>query len=431
MRHYHWFVALAGAISPHAFAQSPGKCQMPGCGGIWHGVVTRPPVPSLLPVRHPAVIIGTFSGEPVRPPEDPGLSPWWADGGDKDGDGLSNAMENLIERLDARYAEGWRRFILNRPGGDHIDNRYQATPQWWVQPGWKREEILDAEVGLAAWINAHRDFTNPANDISVGFYGGYRLNGDPCWLGDKNGATVRIPKPTLEQDMCEFWLNNAPWYEAGIREFWFDNAGGRDFKGGKPNDAEEKVNALIDITYSPQWAALPEVRFGAEPMFIRVKLGGIPDAATLGWLPWISGHSFLSRQGLEANNPGPWRPEWTFDPGSTEVNVWIKLQDIEEEGFTIDTAYYYVKHGVVLWAWGLPRAEDIVKRIYDFGNVPCPADLNTDGVVDSLDLARLADFFYAGVSELVPYYHGDLNRDGVLDGDDFAILSAAVGPCPQ
>ncbi len=421
---------ILGSLAASALAQSPGKCQMPGCEGIWFGPVVRPPAPSFTPDRRPAIVIGTFSGGEPRPLWDPGLTPWWADDRDSNGDGLSNAMENLLARLDAAYADGWRRFILNRPGGDAIGNKYQATPQFWTQPAWKRAEILDKQRGLAWWIDQHRDLANPLNDVSVGLFGGFRLNGDPCWLGDAGGLNLRILKTSLQPDMCEFWLNNWPWLQAGLREFWFDNAGGRDIKAGKPSDVADKLAAMMDLPHAAPWANFPSLTLGAEPMYIKVKEGSIPDPIANAWVPTISGHAFLSRQALDPHKPAPWPPEWTFDPHSTSVNLWVKLQDIQEEGFTIDTAYRYVQHGFILWAWVHDLPVEIVKRIYDFGTIKCPADLNLDGVVNEADFAKLAAFYYQGVPNPIPYYHGDLNRDGVLDGSDFMLLAASMGACP-
>ncbi len=54
------------------------------------------------------------------------------------------------------------------------------------------------------------------------------------------------------------------------------------------------------------------------------------------------------------------------------------------------------------------------------GEVPCPADLNGDGVVDPIDLATLLGSWGA-----CPGCPTDLNGDGVVDPIDLATLLAA------
>lgn len=59
---------------------------------------------------------------------------------------------------------------------------------------------------------------------------------------------------------------------------------------------------------------------------------------------------------------------------------------------------------------------------YEFTIAPeCPADLNQDGIVDSLDLAVVLDGWSAG--------SGDVTGDGTTDAEDLAALLAAWGGC--
>ena len=60
------------------------------------------------------------------------------------------------------------------------------------------------------------------------------------------------------------------------------------------------------------------------------------------------------------------------------------------------------------------------------GEVPCPADLNGDGIVDPIDLATLLGGW--GECTGCPT---DLNGDGVVDPIDLATLLGAWGPCPE
>ncbi len=57
--------------------------------------------------------------------------------------------------------------------------------------------------------------------------------------------------------------------------------------------------------------------------------------------------------------------------------------------------------------------------------VPCPADLNGDGIVDAADLAEMLAMW--GPNPGAP---GDLDNDGLVNAADLAIMLAAWGPCP-
>ena len=58
------------------------------------------------------------------------------------------------------------------------------------------------------------------------------------------------------------------------------------------------------------------------------------------------------------------------------------------------------------------------------GEVPCPADLNGDGIVDPVDLATLL-----GAWGQCPGCEADLNGDDIVGPADLAILLASWGPC--
>ena len=58
----------------------------------------------------------------------------------------------------------------------------------------------------------------------------------------------------------------------------------------------------------------------------------------------------------------------------------------------------------------------------------CPADINLDGVVNSVDVATLLGAWGAPQGGLLDT---DLNDDGIVNAADLAILLAAWGPCPN
>ncbi len=58
--------------------------------------------------------------------------------------------------------------------------------------------------------------------------------------------------------------------------------------------------------------------------------------------------------------------------------------------------------------------------------LPCPADLDGDGLVGGADLGMLL----AAWGPAAPVQPADLNHDGIVDGADLGSLLAAWGPCP-
>ena len=74
----------------------------------------------------------------------------------------------------------------------------------------------------------------------------------------------------------------------------------------------------------------------------------------------------------------------------------------------------------------------LVRRIFDLNAeaVPCPADLDVNGVVDLLDVARLA--VNLGMYTGATLYHGDLDFDDDVDAIDYLLLIASLGsPCSE
>jgi hypothetical protein len=60
---------------------------------------------------------------------------------------------------------------------------------------------------------------------------------------------------------------------------------------------------------------------------------------------------------------------------------------------------------------------------------PCPADLNSDGVVNGADLGILLGA-WGSCPGGTPGCTGDINNDGVVNGADLGILLGAWGTCP-
>ena len=105
-----------------------------------------------------------------------------------------------------------------------------------------------------------------------------------------------------------------------------------------------------------------------------------------------------------------WHP--MHSPGSTlaTLNGWQKHKIMRE------VREYEMNQGaplaelVVIDTDGTPTAWNLIDD--PFGIVPCPADMNVDGVLDLADIGRWVDYFLLGDPT------ADLFPDGVLDLSD-------------
>jgi len=115
-----------------------------------------------------------------------------------------------------------------------------------------------------------------------------------------------------------------------------------------------------------------------------------------------------------------------FEPEVGEMFVVLQAPPTTLSGEFVDGPITTVPGKSFVWSVGYQSGEvaDIVTlTVADI--IPCPADLNGDGLVDGADLGILLSAWGACDECLA-----DLNGDGVVDGADLGILLTFWGACP-
>ncbi len=136
-----------------------------------------------------------------------------------------------------------------------------------------------------------------------------------------------------------------------------------------------------------------------------------------------------------------------FDPATTEQVVMFRPQDFcidavpgdqfpcngcevwcagDADPSYIDTMYDFKQRGWIPYARSSDLLIELVRRIYDLSpeTIPCPEDLDGNGVVDADDANRLASNIGTPDATL---YHGDLDFDDDVDVIDYFLLVAHPG----
>jgi hypothetical protein len=370
--------------------------------------------------------------------------------GDLNGNGIVDGVDELLERYDEVYEDGWRRIITWLPAGTL--GGLMASSQWWTMPQEKRDSLT---LALPAWLADHPDAT-------VGIYAGFMI-ADPCLLcmqgcngcGDCGGGgggapcencpecagspAAAVPSTTNAQDMCVVHQNLEPWIDAGLHEIWFDRAGGV---------IPLIWDGTLRLAGNPDYAG--RIKFAAEPIINDGAGGGlnVPLMDGVERMAYVSLRQYYPPRTYNAPPAA-----WTFDPATTEVHTifgqaafcvdqvggdgdpctdcpdWC---DGTPDGPPIDVIYDFIERGYVPTAnYGI--VADLVRRIFDMNveTIACPMDLDGDGDVDGDDADRAA--VNIGMTTGATLYHGDVDFDDDVDVIDYFLIVSQPGfpaACP-
>lgn len=336
-----------------------------GCSGVAVGPFELPAVPDLVPDGRPVQVINLMhvfqdpNNDPIA-----NNAPWWMDEND-DGDiigdgnpdpipafennGIPDAFDEMLRRLDDYHDDGWRRFVFYMPAGK-LEGQYHASSQYWTLPPWKRDGL---EAYVKPWIDAHRNEQDPDDDINLGVYAGFRIQ-NPCSLAMDDS---RIPDTSSPRDMCLVYQNVQPWIDLGFDEVWFDSAVGLIIGD---------LQTFLELQQSPNYKGL--IRLGGQHLALETY--GVPDEDALRRAPFVSAQ-LLYECGTEGFGGGEM---WTFDPAETEVGVWFV--QVANPGcsthpeVTLDIVQTYVEHGFVPWSYQ-SVVNEYVQCVYGFGPTVC------------------------------------------------------------
>jgi hypothetical protein len=397
-----------------------------------------------VPDRRPVLRINLFGGPCLTPPS--GGPPWWHELGDADGNGIIDAVDTLLGKLNDGYADGWRRMIIRLPAGAYTG--VMSSSQWWPMPTVKRQSLTNM---LPLWLAAHPDAT-------IGMYSGYPIL-DPCRLcmqtcggcidcetgmSDCNICpecaglpSAHWPETTNADDMCIVFQNIEPWITLGLYEIWFDASGGAHVP---------RWETLLRLAGNPDYVG--RVRMAGEAIVIEQHSGAtsVPLMPVVERMPFVSLRRYYENVGRNAPVEA-----WTFDPAATEVHAMFGddqfcIDQDPNDGDpctgcddwcdgvpdppVIDVINDYIQRGFVA-APSEAEAEH-VRRILGINtqSLPCIEDLDVDGDVDGADADRLAANI--GMTSGATLYHGDVDFDDDVDIIDYFLLVSRPGfpgPC--
>lgn len=449
--------AVVANMTAQAQESAPSLCTPFPCSRVAVGPFTIPETWAFIPDRRPVGVITLSNGSYELNSE--GMTTWWHAGGTpKDNgiqggianNGVPDAFDELLRRMNDLYNLGFRRIQLRLPAGNVSEaSGFADSSQYWPMAAWRRDGFRDY---VATWIKAKAAIGDP---VSLSIYAGYKVT-DPCSLGMKDSY---LPDFSRSGDVCVFYQNIKPWMDLGITEYWFDNS-------------SPYWPMYITLQQSPDYLT----REGTP----RIILGGEAVPATTG--NCATGPDKLKVPHPTALAAGPWvaayrfaRSRYTyddafvsFDPLTTEVGLMLnnlrtpagcgpapqnspqgKLWDFAD-------ARRFHESGWVLWGFltygtttfGNPndfdaytfdytmpngRSIEAIQRIYDFGRITAVADFDCDGRIEvgtgGEDKAAFLEAWSANLFTSDPfptYLMGDINGDNHVDFEDLQDFSAAA-----
>ncbi len=450
--------ALSSVGAASAQPEAPPCLPIP-CTPVDVGPFAPPAGWTFVPDRRPVAILPLSNGS--RDLSDSSLVHWWYTEGINQDDGspygvgfngVPDAFDELLERMEDLYAIGFRRIHIRMPAGNiEEESGLMDSSQWWAMPEWKR---LGFQTAVAAWIKAKRLQGDP---VDLGIYSGYQL-ADPCTAGMDDAHMPNFADPI---DACVMFQNVKPWMEVGVKEYWFDNGS---------IDWRQMMSLQHSTNYSArgsEWRA--RIKFGGEA--VPATTGNCASSAATVKIPQpeaLAGGAWLATYRFARTRYTHNSAFRSFDPATSEVGLMLSdhrttaqcgpfpHNSPAEKLWDFEDALQFYKNGWVLWPYAgnpelalsnspgdrdyyeydyeMPRGRGLEAtfRIYDFGPVAALADFNSDGRLDTaLDGADFLAFVQTWINNVhthaadPTYVMGDINDDDTVDYRDLADFADA------
>lgn len=500
-------------VGPPTTATLPQEMWAPESVWVSDQEVYPPTSPQLVdpepfvPDRRPMVIISMFNGSYNLNPY--GLGAGWYQV-DSNGDyidaisgrdpvtgdpiagsnGVPDAFDNVLFKLNVNYDKGFRRFFFYMPAGaSPVVNQSGATvnvfefSQYWTMEQWRREGFWDY---IKPWIDEKAAAGDP---VSMELYMSSFLH-DPA---SRPQSTSEFEQANMSNPNHVKWLHQAikPWIMLGFSKVWLDSTASSTPVFGGSSYTERDV--LTSLQYNPSWNGV--IKFGGEAVPIVKNSGNLePVFSYLDDAPWLAVQDTMERWfGDELDNAmvgitqGP-----VFDPQSTEVVIWMTDTLYTRCGISVGNPPFeycndvqrfrnYVDQGLVLagngavsksyskWVedpdnpgqlkrvfpfFDYPHANmsELMQRLLSFGSITALADFDGDGLIrvnpqgvssdcnvvqtegpfDDVCMADSIQFVEAWWNSINTqkanpgFYDGDINGDGVVDAVDFDTFEAAA-----
>ena len=211
--------------------------------------------------RRPVNIINAFGagyGQSCFPDEDFYGQPCWFRGPD--------AIQNLVDRIEALYQSGWRRIWVNRPMGAPQGGALVPSMCWETITEEKQEGVRTILTDYLA--------TRP--ELSFGIYIGYTLP-ENCSVWEM--YNTRTPDFTKREDIQQINCNLKEWIKAGIKEIHFDAAA--------TTTNKETFPQLVRLLWSQGVLSGGEAFPKIDVTLPTGEPGRLPDPAFTNLVPWM------------------------------------------------------------------------------------------------------------------------------------------------
>lgn len=423
--------------------------------------------------RRPAVFIQMFNGswaDNVRGHSDfwwhgqKGLSAEWCEGGNiplsrqRDNEslgldqtviscgttnGVPDDLEHTIADMERMYKEGFRRFILNVPGGVAFEQDLGMN-QWAtltpVQRGW-------FENPLGPWqkFRERHQSTDPREKLSLEIYVGCNIQAGTCATCERPNSLYNTGlesivverdigggqfvnfyatccshfekaidfNPRVNQHLCHVYDVILPWRNIGINRFWMDAASDNFNALGR-----RKLYGFLEMSYNPVFRSVLGVTFGGETIPTTDYDGLVPNDCALELAPWLA----LSQKLMFTPPGGPrqFHPNFYFNPTLTEMHF-VPFPAGNEPPINAAEMFQARAHGMVITLYNcLDELHcEAVKRLYTMGDIYI-ADFNGDGLVTEADYDQYLTMYgeWINVPDAALFATGDIDGSGNVDITD-------------
>ena len=226
------------------------------------------------------------------------------------------------------------------------------------------------------------------------------------------------------------WFENAKtglWEETLVLESTFGNPEGYGEVNGSNGDGSLLVGSADGVTDSSSGGFVYRADEGVQilgllPPETTPAGGGALDVSEDGEIVvGFQREGFGGGQSFRATY-------WTEETGLVDLKEHLNSLGARiPAAFTLAAAMSMSDDGKVICGWGyqgLFFQQEAWVIVLPSDDIPCPADLNGDGIVGGADLGLLLAAW--GTADPA----ADLNGSGNVDGGDLGLLLSAWGPCP-
>lgn len=435
-------LVTTSAASAQCEDSVPFTCDPPGTGRVRYvctksGDLACYPAetpPPITPDRRPGFLLQMGCGS-CRSCDNPlNHAAWW-----------HNANWTGLQRqLDDAWSQGFRRVVLNKPGGNPGNQKVQQAQYHFLMD--KQKALLTQDLG--PWLEAARSI-DPTFDFGV-LVGAWQSGGvcTPClssgggngyWNCDDDDDLYgfqyhrRFWDPTSLSSMRETYQNLMPWIDVGCSSLWIDNSSNAN---GNEVGAYKGPQRMLDFVQSPDYAG---IRIVGEA--IPANRDGYVDTFMAEHAAWCAHLQYLmgDDDGLPPGRgwlTGGSHDDQTVDTATTELNVFFANPDGADDGppYTIETMADARDRGFIVWT-SASEAVPLLQRIYDgesyegrdlfyedFMAHHDPADFNGDAKVDCEDFRAFIQNWMANVGRTadptLAIWDGDLDNDDAVTTND-------------